>query len=512
GDGGLTNGDKNLKARFFYPTGLFIDSKDNIYVADKSNSRIRLIEKSTGNVSAVFKDLWTPEAVIVDSTGTIITSHGCQIIGLNGNDTFRVGNYPRVMCGYKNASDTNALLDGAKGILQISANEYLFCDQNNHVIRKFETDACVNVKANITAKGKLEFCEGSSVDLEGLGSASNSWTWKNGNSSNTTITVNETGWYTLEVNKSVGTASCSDTAGVFVKVNANPAPQIVGTLSFCPGKSTELSTNKAYSNYSWSTNESTNKITVSTATTIDVKVTDAKGCQGTSASVTTSVFKTNNPQITASGNTEFCQGESVELEATGGFTSYKWSDNSSTNKITVSAAGLYSVTVVDNNGCETESSNIEVIVNPLPAKPSVQSDNDSVYTIASAESYTWYLGGSQIKTTTVPYIIVEEPGKYAVEVFDANECSNLSDEYQVIIMGTNRVNESIKLYPNPASTFLMVQGINNFNYTITDITGKQRVIGQATNKIELPALPSGTYFLKLKKLDLNYTHRIIIVQ
>lgn len=512
GNSGAANGDKDSKAKFFYPTGLHIDGNDNIYVADKSNSRIRYIERSSGNVSTVFKDLWTPEAVLVDSNGTIITSHGCQIAGLNGTDTFFVGKYPRIFCGYKNDNDTNALLDGAKDILQISAYEYLFCDQNNNSIRKFELDACGSIKANISANGALEFCEGNSVDLSGLSGASNSWTWKNGSSTNTSITADETGWYTLEVSKTIGSSNCNDTSGVFVKVNANPTPSITGNLSFCPGSSTDLSADKTYNIYDWSTNESTQTITVNTAATIELSVTDANGCSGKAGSVQTSVYSTTNPTITPSGATEFCEGGSVDLEASSGFTSYLWNNNDSGNKITVTSSGTFSVTAIDNNGCETSSTDVSVNVNPLPAKPDIASENDSIYTSAIASSYNWYKDGNEVATTTNPYFIATESGLYTVEVANENGCSNTSDEENVTIVGVNQITKGIKVFPNPAKDYLIVSGAGNFNYVITDITGKQRLQGFSGGNINLPSLPSGTYFVQVKSQIGKSLHRIVVIQ
>ncbi len=512
GSGGLANGDRLSKAKFFYPTGLFIDANDNIYVADKSNSRIRFIEKSSDNVSTVFTGLWTPEAVLVDSNGTIITSHGCQILGLNGKDTFFVGRDPRVFCGYKNDKDSFALLDGAKGILQISAYEYLFADQNNHVLRKIELDACDGVKANISASGALKFCEGNSVDLTGVTGATNSWKWNSGSSGNTTIAASKTGWYTLEISKTIGSSTCTDSTGVFVKVHQNPSPSISGDLSFCPGESTELSADKTYNKYEWSTSESTQKITVNSATTIDLTVTDGNGCKGSAASVTTSIYKTTDPTITPSGNTEFCEGGSVDLEASSGFSAYKWNNKEIGSKITVSKSGTYSVVTTDANGCVTNSSDVTVTVNPLPAKPSIASDNDSVYTTANATSYIWFKDGNELSTTTVPYIIATVSGKYSVEVVDDKDCSNTSDQENVTIVGINNVANQIKVFPNPAKDFIIVKGAGNFQYTLTDLTGKQRAFGNSNGKVALPQLPSGTYFIQVKSQSGKSLHRIVVVQ
>ena len=513
GNSGSANGDKDSKALFNYPTGLFIDSKDNIYVADRLNSRIRFIEKSSDNVSTVFKDLFTPDQVIVDTYGSIITSHGCQISGLNGTDTFRVGNDPR-NCGFKNDNDTNALLDDARGIMQISATEYIFCDRDNHVLRKMAINPCDAVNASITAGGSLTFCEGGSVTLTGVTGLTNSWTWANGTSSNNSISATTAGKYSLEVSATIGSTKCTDTTSVFVKVNSNPKPVIVAAngLKFCPGDGVDLSADQVYSDYDWTTNETTNSINVTSETTIGLEVTDANGCKGTATQVTTEEHPTTIPIIAANGATEFCEGASVDLEASNGIARYLWSENSLSNSITVSTSGKYSVTATDNNGCETTSLETEITVYPLPSKPSLDNENDSIFTTAIATNYVWYLDGNEVAITSQSFYIADQSGNYSVKIVDDNGCENTSDEQSVIITGIANIGKEVMLFPNPVSSYLVVKGLDRFSYSITDITGKQRAIGTSNGRIEIPSLPSGTYLIKLSYNKGHWIRRRAVVQ
>ena len=77
-------------------------------------------------------------------------------------------------------------------------------------------------------------------------------------------------------------------------------------------------------------------------------------CTGVSASVT------------ASGATTFCQGESVILTASAA-TSYLWSNNATTQSITVSVASTNIVTTINSNGCSATSTPNIVTVNPKPS-------------------------------------------------------------------------------------------------------------------------------------------------
>ena len=73
------------------------------------------------------------------------------------------------------------------------------------------------------------------------------------------------------------------------------------------------------------------------------------------------------PTISVSGPVTFCAGDSVVLDAGAGYDTYLWSNNETTQMITVNASGTFTVTVGDNAGCTASSSNsINVTVNPLP--------------------------------------------------------------------------------------------------------------------------------------------------
>ncbi|MGJ8661455.1 MAG: T9SS type A sorting domain-containing protein [Bacteroidota bacterium] len=70
-------------------------------------------------------------------------------------------------------------------------------------------------------------------------------------------------------------------------------------------------------------------------------------------------------QIIATPNDTICQGETVTLSALNPAGSYMWSTGDTTQAITVSQAGNYSVTVTDFLMCETDTS-INITVLPQP--------------------------------------------------------------------------------------------------------------------------------------------------
>ena len=515
GSSGSANGDKDTKAKFNWPTGLFIDASDNIYVADKNNSRIRKIDAKSGSVSTVYitAQSQTPEQVYVIN-GTIISSGSCQIQAYDGKDTMFVGNHPR-NCGFKNDEDTNALLDDARAILPVSNTEFIFADRDNHVIRKIEIDVCDAFSAAITAGGATKFCDGGDVTLSSNPLYSNTWTWKTGSSTKSSITATTKGYYTLESTVMIGGETCTDSTGVYVNVFDNPTPTITttGNLTFCPGDSVKLSADQQYKTHKWSVSTTNDQdIYVKTATTVDLDVVDANGCEGSATPVITLHHNVIDPVVTAKGATEFCDGGSVDLESSGGFSSYDWSNGGTGQTITANKDGDYTVTATDINGCKTSSNGVKVTVYPLPAKPDLNSMSDSLYTNATATEYIWYYEGSEVSRTTVAYYIVTQDGKYEVEVVDGNGCMNKSDIEDVKIIGLDKPSTDIgKIYPNPSTgVFHIPANMQRNTFTVLDLTGKTVKRGTLHQSLDLSDLNNGTYLIRISNAEEFHTSRLII--
>ncbi len=114
----------------------------------------------------------------------------------------------------------------------------------------------------------------------------------------------------------------------------------------------------------------TQTITVSNPGTYSVTV-DDHGCM-----LSDTVQLDNYPFVAPviNGTTGFCQGASQPLSVTPAYSSYLWSTGATTQSVTVSTTGAYSVTVTDNNACNHTAS-VAVTVHPLPVVTLVQPAN-----------------------------------------------------------------------------------------------------------------------------------------
>ena len=276
----------------------------------------------------------------------------------------------------------------------------------------------------ITASGPLTFCEGGSVTLTGPDGYSQ-YLWSTGETTRS-ITVSTTRQVALTVINEYG---CDNTNGVYVEVNPLPPASITasGPTTFCEGGSVTLTAPDGYS-YAWSNGATTQSITVAESGAYSVTVTNANGCSATSAATTVTVNPPPaTPAVTASGATTFCEGGSVTLTAPSGY-SYAWSNGATTQSITVTASGSYSVTVTNASGCSATSAATTVTVNPLPAAPAVTSSGATTFceggsvTLTAPEgySYAWSNGA------TTQSITVATSGSYSVTVTNASGCSATS--------------------------------------------------------------------------------------
>src|SRR5207249_4956521 len=138
-----------------------------------------------------------------------------------------------------------------------------------------------------------------------------------------------------------------------------------GSTTFCQGGSVLLTAASAGTSYLWSNGATTQAITASSSGNYSVAVTNSNNCSATSAATIVTVNPLPTATITAGGSTTFCQGGSVLLTASAG-TSYLWSNGATTQAITVSSSGNYSVAVTNSNNCSATSATTLITVNLLP--------------------------------------------------------------------------------------------------------------------------------------------------
>ncbi len=194
-------------------------------------------------------------------------------------------------------------------------------------------------------------------------------------------------------------------------------------------------------NYSWSTGENTNQITVDKGV-YSVKVQDSQGNQLLVPAVNTNfIYPVTKPQITHAEDLEFCANvrSSVNLKANGDeFRNFQWSTGVAAQDITVSNSGKYTVKGFNEFGCySANSDSTEVKKNPAPVKPQIAvSPSASVCEGASIrlsvnndDNLRWS------NNITTKDFAIDTVGVYDfnVEATNAFGCKELSDNVSVRI-------------------------------------------------------------------------------
>jgi hypothetical protein len=298
--------------------------------------------------------------------------------------------------------------------------------------------ACPN-PATIAAPSSVAVCAGSSANLSvtlGGGATSATWTTSGSGTFNTTTGTSvvytpsaadiAAGDVTISIvtNDPDGASTQCEAAlgNIILNINALPTPSITGDLSICQGTTTTLDAGSGFAAYLWNSSAATQTLSVSTAGTNTVTVTDANGC---TAQASASVVVNANPTITITGNTTICAGSSTTLMANGG-TSYVWSNGVTADMATLSpsATTTYSVTGTNANGCSAVAST-EVIVNALP-QISVATVCDgavaqATVTIVSGNPTTYSLDGGAMQAASVFADVAN--GNHTITATDANGCT-----------------------------------------------------------------------------------------
>lgn len=268
-----------------------------------------------------------------------------------------------------------------------------------------------------------------------------------------------------------------------------------GPLSFCAGGNVTLTANSG-SSYLWTPgNQTTQSITIATAGSYSVKVTNSSGVQATSAaSIVTITTSGSSPVITASGSTSFCAGGSVALTSSTA-NNYLWSNGSTTQSITVSATGNYIVTT-NAGGCGGTSTVTAVNANAGPTVPTVTSNSSLnvcpgatlTLTSSTANGYLWSTGA------TTRSIAVAAAGTYWVRAYSGPNCSAQSNNNVVTLLTAPTApsitaNGSLTLSSTHTTVTLTSTTANTYNWTtaetarsiIVSTQGSYRVTVTGTN-------------------------------
>ncbi|KXK43364.1 MAG: PKD domain-containing protein [Bacteroidetes bacterium OLB11] len=182
--------------------------------------------------------------------------------------------------------------------------------------------------------------------------------------------------------------------------------------------------------YLWSTGDTSQQIIPTVTGIYTVTVTSNLGCTAT-ATYSYVAPPPVNVNITSSG--KLCSGNSVNLDAGGGFASYLWDDNSTNQTRVITTPGTYYVTVTTAQGC-IGSDTITIyadtsVIADFAVNVHLGCKRDTIFLTNNSQGGTqwyWLFGDGAYSTSEhpVPYVYASQ-GIYTIRLVVVNPpCSD----------------------------------------------------------------------------------------
>jgi len=247
-------------AELYYPYAVAVDGAGNIYIADRSNQRIRKVTASTGYISTVAgngtngysgdgaaatsADLFNPSGVAVDTAGNIYISDTSnsriRMVTASTGIISTIGGGVLSAFGGDGGPATSAYINSPENIYVDAAGNIYFADTANNRVRKIfgKTSQTIGTitfaPASLTVGGSTATV--SATATSGLTVSFSSLTPTICTSSGTngaTITPVAAGTCTIAANQA-GNTTYLAAAQVTNNITVSPANQTIGTITFTP--------------------------------------------------------------------------------------------------------------------------------------------------------------------------------------------------------------------------------------------------------------------------------------
>ena len=419
-------------------------------------------EWSTGSTSGF---------ILVDSAGTY-TVTVTDINGCVGTDSITINSAPSLSVEIKG---TSTFCEGTSTTLEVEGSYSIYEWSTGATTATIDIDTAgiyavtvTNVSGctgeatfstttetipSFSILGEKNICAGGSTILM-VDTSFDTYTWSNGETSQA-VEIDLPGMYTVSVQHAGG---CRGSLEVTITESDNFEATIVGDTVICKNGASSLVANPFNgTNYQWSTGETSSFIIADSAGLYTVTVTDDKGC---TSEATQSILERPLPTIDFSDNAVICEGSSATIGVLQAYPSYEWSTGSRSQIITITEADVYTVTVVDENGCKNELTRI-ILEQSGPVLPTGEVDllcQGGTTTLQAPENYAAYKWSTGEISTSIE---VDQPDDYQVTVTDNDGCSGT-----MVISVTETTSIAPQIIGNP----LLCKGVTTKLTTDKDFT------------------------------------------
>lgn len=460
--------------------------------------------------------------------------------------------------------------DGRKSTLKDIATIYsnpgiynvkLVVTSNNGCIDSITKTISVfaNPKADFTVSNMV--CKGASVSLNNTSiipantNVSYFWNFGDGNSSTQVSPVHTyltEGTFNIKLIVTTNNG-CIDS--ITKSITVQPVP--VANFSFinsCTGIPVSFSDSSFISqgtlNYEWDFGDGGNSIIKNPIYTfnkpgnfdIKLKVKSNFGCIDSIIKTIIIYPRPTRPDITANGSLTFCEGDSVELSAGPGYSSYLWSTGDTTQSIVIKQSGAYKVIVSNINGCLDSSSTALVTVNSANFNVSF-TENQRIlttqpYSVVFTNTtpnptnydFTWKFGDGNTSNQESPIYSYQDSGLFTITLIAKNKVTGCMDslvkkDWILVsklsnILSIPNTKPEVIIYPNPTTNSFSVDIKNPIQSGLQLILfdGLGRKLEEKHLKpnetqrnlmFDLNNSTKGIYFLKVISNNANFTYKVI---
>ena len=316
----------------------------------------------------------------------------------------------------------------------------------------------VNPKPLVMIGTDTTICRGDSLvlDAENIGSR---FIWNTGDTTQK-ITVDSTGYYFVTVTDTFG---CFNKSDIVISLFEKGFLSIGADTSVCP--ETNLNLNAEYPKakfYLWNTGSTSPSIAVANKGDYSVIVTDSNNC---SIKDTIRIDNFKQPNVDLGGDTLFCLGDSIVLDARNSGSQYLWSTSEATKSIIVKLPGKYYIQLSDTNQCQA----VDTILVDFYPKLSV----DSIGIIVSdtfkykfkleglknVKSVSWYIDSIKLSSNESFEFNFKDYDTVDVWAILNNECVSDTVFKKIELARPININmRSFTIIPNPIGEKLTIHG------------------------------------------------------
>lgn len=297
------------------------------------------------------------------------------------------------------------------GVYSVQVQDSLFGCSNFYIIQVRTASPF-----NVSITGDRNFCPGQETVL-GVEGDYVSYQWSTGDS-NAELPVSQEGRYQVTVTDAIG---CTGTGEIGVQQHIIGELTLPDSLFFCPGSNVELNTNSLFERYQWSDGVTTLNRSFAETGIFSIQALSSEGCPATDYIY---VKAYPAPLDGISGDSILCLNDTLSLSVPDGLTAILWSNGATTPAIAVTQAGQYSVTISDDNSCQSDYRFTVTDANSIPPDPSIEHPGGicpgSEAVLSSSGNYAAYLWSTGASTSSIN---ISNSGTYTLTVTDELGCS-----------------------------------------------------------------------------------------